>query len=355
MGRKYGHTTFRVYCECGGSTTIPSCRLFMRRIYHNGPYLHDLREQSILCSYAFWDNGKKRTVAQRGILDESIGIHAGDFLEPFGGCGVDEGLPIPSVVKGAYGAAMACGGALAPDCVRGGSGCPGHFFCSSCILSSGPPTMWYLSQLMGGQRTMFWGCGIAGNLGAPEGAPMSAESLRVSTPSCPPLASASASAPGADSARRASVGVRTSLYDCAACALFSWIDCAKPAGSATATDLSSASALRSRLLFSRCSCSSEMAERSARTSGLSLSEMATDGGCCLKVAGGGGAGRGCASVRSTGASWATEALGVMGDTGGRFGDADSERWRERADVDEASLDEAGRGFVSTRSAGMTAT
>jgi hypothetical protein len=46
---------------------------------------------------------------------------------------------------------------------------------------------------------------------------------------------------------------------------------------------------------------------------------------------------------------------VMGDTGGRFGDADSERWRERADVDEASLDEAGRGFVSTRSAGMTAT
>jgi hypothetical protein len=90
------------------------------------------------------------------------------------------------------------------------------------------------------------------------------------------------------------------------------------------------------------------------TSGLSLSARATDGGWVRKVAGGGGAGRG-GSVRSTGASWATEALGVMGDTGGRFGDADSERWRERADVDEASLDEAGRGFVSTRRAGMTAT
>jgi hypothetical protein len=44
----------------------------------------------------------------------------------------------------------------------------------------------------------------------------------------------------------------------------------------------------------------------------------------------------------------------MGDTGGRFGEADSERFRERSEVDEASLDEAGRGLVSTRSAGMTA-
>jgi len=89
-------------------------------------------------------------------------------------------------------------------------------------------------------------------------------------------------------------------------------------------------------------------------SGFSLSDMATEGGCCLKVATGAGAGRGCASVRSTGASWATEALGVMGDTGGRFGDADSERFRERSDDDEASLDEAGRASVSTSSAGMAA-
>lgn len=96
-----------------------------------------------------------------------------------------------------------------------------------------------------------------------------------------------------------------------------------------------------------------MAERSAMTSGFSLSDMATEGGCCLNVATGGGAGRG-GSVRSTAASWATEALGVMGDTGGRFGDADSDRLRERSEVDEASLEEAGRGFVSTRSAGMAA-
>ena len=99
-----------------------------------------------------------------------------------------------------------------------------------------------------------------------------------------------------------------------------------------------------------------MAERRAMTSGLSLSDMATEGGCCLNVAVGGGAGRACASVRSTVASWATEALGVMGDTGGRFGDADSDRLRERSEADEASLEDAGRAFafVSTRSAGMTA-
>jgi hypothetical protein len=97
-----------------------------------------------------------------------------------------------------------------------------------------------------------------------------------------------------------------------------------------------------------------MAERRAIASGFSLSEMATEGGCWMKVATGGGAGRGRASVRATGASWAADAVGVMGDTGGRFGDADSERFRERPEVDEASLDEAGRGFVSTRSAGMTA-
>jgi len=98
-----------------------------------------------------------------------------------------------------------------------------------------------------------------------------------------------------------------------------------------------------------------MAERRAMTSGLSLSDMATEGGCCLNVATGGGGGRG-SSVRSTVASWATEALGVMGDTGGRFGDADSDRLRERSEADEASLEDAGRAFafVSTRSAGMTA-
>jgi hypothetical protein len=59
-------------------------------------------------------------------------------------------------------------------------------------------------------------------------------------------------------------------------------------------------------------------------------------------------------VRSMGASWAMLARGVMGDTGGRSGDADSEGLRERADVEEALLDEAGRWEVSTRSAGMTA-
>ena len=97
-----------------------------------------------------------------------------------------------------------------------------------------------------------------------------------------------------------------------------------------------------------------MAERSAMASGFSLSEMATDGGCGLKVAVGGGAGRGRGSVRSTGASWATDAVGVRGDTGGRSGVGDLERVPECAEATEASLDEAGRAFVSTRSAGMAA-
>jgi hypothetical protein len=126
----------------------------------------------------------------------------GDFFGPLGGCGVEAGRPMPST-KGEYGAAMACGGARAPDCVRGGSAWPGHFFCSSCSLSSGSPTMWYFSQLMGGQRMTFWGWGMAGNLGALDAA-MSPESLRISGPACP------ASAPGAASARPARVGVRTS-------------------------------------------------------------------------------------------------------------------------------------------------
>lgn len=100
-----------------------------------------------------------------------------------------------------------------------------------------------------------------------------------------------------------------------------------------------------------------MAERKAMASGFSLSAMATDGGCWRKVATGGGAGRGRVSVCSSGASWAMVAVGVMGDTGGRLGEADSERFRECAEDDEAALDEAGRAaaFVSTRSAGMATT
>lgn len=98
-----------------------------------------------------------------------------------------------------------------------------------------------------------------------------------------------------------------------------------------------------------------MADLKAMASGFSLSDIGTEGGCCLKVAFGGGTTRGRASVLGTGASCATVAVGVMGDTGGRFGDADSERLRERSDVDEASLEEAGRvELVSTRSAGMAA-
>lgn len=97
-----------------------------------------------------------------------------------------------------------------------------------------------------------------------------------------------------------------------------------------------------------------MAERRAMASGLSDSEMATEGGCGVKVAVGGGAGRGRASLRSTGASWAAVAVGVRGDTGGRSGVGDLERWAEWWERVEASLDEAGRVLVSTRSAGMAA-
>lgn len=89
-------------------------------------------------------------------------------------------------------------------------------------------------------------------------------------------------------------------------------------------------------------------------SGLSVSEMATEGGCGVKVAVGGGAGRGRGSLRSTGASWATVAVGVRGDTGGRSGVGDFERLAEWWERVEASLDEAGRVLVSTRSAGMAA-
>ena len=53
-----------------------------------------------------------------------------------------------------------------------------------------------------------------------------------------------------------------------------------------------------------------------------------------------------------GASWATVAVGVMGDTGGRSEVGDSERFCEAAEVDEAPLEEAGRRSVLTSSAGM---
>lgn len=100
-----------------------------------------------------------------------------------------------------------------------------------------------------------------------------------------------------------------------------------------------------------------MAERRAMASGFSLSEMGTEGGCCLKAVGAGGGGgalRGRESERSMGASWATVAVGVMGDTGGRSEVGDSERFWEAPEVDEAPLDDAGRRFVSTSSAGMAA-
>lgn len=77
-------------------------------------------------------------------------------------------------------------------------------------------------------------------------------------------------------------------------------------------------------------------------------------------AGGAGAFRGGASLRGrsrtsgrsagTGASCATVAVGVMGDTGGRSEVGDSERF----DVDDVSLEDAGRKSVFTSSAGMVA-
>lgn len=93
-----------------------------------------------------------------------------------------------------------------------------------------------------------------------------------------------------------------------------------------------------------------MADRRAMASGFSLSEMATDGGWLMKVAAGGGTTRG----RSMGASCATVAVGVMGDTGGRSGETEPDRLREWSETVEALLDEAGRIEVSTRSAGMAA-
>ena len=44
--------------------------------------------------------------------------------------------------------------------------------------------MWYLAHSTGGQRTMFWGCGIAGNFDQAAFASTWAESLRASV-RCP--------------------------------------------------------------------------------------------------------------------------------------------------------------------------
>lgn len=120
--------------------------------------------------------------------------------------------------------------------------------------------------------------------------------------------------------------------------------------------MSSSRALRSRRLFSRWSCSSDMAERSAIASGFSLSEMGTEGGCCLKVAAGGGCGgatRGRVSAGSGRASCAAATVGVIGDTGGRLGDRERERrWEGWSEGVEELLGEVDGGLVSTRSAGM---
>lgn len=96
-----------------------------------------------------------------------------------------------------------------------------------------------------------------------------------------------------------------------------------------------------------------MAERSAIASGFSLSDIGTDSGCCLKVATGGGTTRGRGSEGSRVANCATAAVGVMGDTGGRSGERDSERLLSRWCEGEGELlGEVDRVLVSTRSAGM---
>lgn len=64
--------------------------------------------------------------------------------------------------------------------------------------------------------------------------------------------------------------------------------------------------------------------------------------------------RGSAWEPSSGASWAWERGGVMGDTGGRVGETEAERLVEGAEVAKGLLDEAGRGVVSTSRAGMAA-
>jgi hypothetical protein len=214
--------------------------------------------------------------------------------------------------------------------------------------------MWYFAHSMGGHRTTFCGCGIAGNLGAAFESVLT-ESLRPAPPSSSLLMAASV--------RPASVGVRMSLCAPAAFARCSCSERTNASGSWTAACLSSSSALRSRLLFSRCICSSDIADRRAMASGFSLSEMGTEGGCCLKVVGAGagagaGAGRGGGSLRgreserSRGASWATVVVGVMGETGGRSEVGDSERFSP--EVLEASLLDVGRRSVLRTSAGMAA-
>lgn len=98
-----------------------------------------------------------------------------------------------------------------------------------------------------------------------------------------------------------------------------------------------------------------MAERRAIASGFSLSDMGTEGGCCMKVADGGGCGgatRGRASWGSGRASCAAATVGVIGDTGGRLGERDCDRlWVRWSGVEEL-LGEVDGVLVSTRSAGM---
>jgi hypothetical protein len=139
---------------------------------------------------------------------------------------------------------------------------------------------------------MFCGCGIGGNFGAPAVASERVESLRASV--LPAFSSSLLSA----SVRPARVGVRISWDERDLCACCSCIARTNACGSETAAALRSCSAFRSRLLFSRCSCRIDIADRRAIASGLSLSDIATGGGWGLNVAVGGGAGRG----RATGAS-----------------------------------------------------
>lgn len=137
------------------------------------------------------------------------------------------------------------------------------------------------------------------------------------------------------------------------CERWAWRDCANAWGSDMAAVFRSCRALRSRLLFSRCSWSSDMAERSAIASGFSLSDMGSDGGCWRNAATGGG--RTCfsdAEGSGRGASFAGAVVGVRGDTGGRPGEREWERSVSRSSegasvsVGEAERVLVGEGMVN---------
>lgn len=202
---------------------------------------------------------------------------------------------------------------------------------------------------------MFCGCGIGGNcavVSADAELNMPAESLR---PFSFCFSSAAAVLSCSEPNESESVGLRGSTFGVSDCFRWFWIWRAKASGSATAAVLRSCSVLRSRLLFSRCSCRSEIADRSAIASGFSLSDIGTDGGCFRNVAAGGGdtwLGF-CGSVGATGASCATDSVGVIGDTGGRSGDCDRDRWMPRSlgdvavvFVGETGVSLGGEGIVS---------